>query len=184
MGALTCRMTEGDEQAYRTFYDAYYPRLWRYLVVITEGNEDAATEALQSTLLRVVRYVKIFPDEASFWGWLTLLARTALSDQRRGLRRYLAFLDRFTRHTRVQDPFPTRLEGDAVLVSLLERNLSQLAAEERSLIEAKYFDGRSVRDIAHAFGTSEKAIESQLSRLRRKLKAGLLAGLSNERFSE
>ena len=52
--------------------------------------------------------------------------------------------------------------------------------EERELVEAKYFDRRSVRDIAQGLGTSEKAIESRLVRLRRKLKVALLDGLKNE----
>ncbi len=71
--ALTGLMKEGDDMAYRTFYDAYYPRLWRYLLVVTSGNEEASSEALQSALVRVVRYIKVFPDDTAFWGWLTVL---------------------------------------------------------------------------------------------------------------
>jgi hypothetical protein len=78
---LTRRMAAGDEAAYRTFYDAYYDRLWRYLLVVTAGDEEAAIEALQSALLRVVRHIKVFRSEAVFWSWLTVLARSALSDQ-------------------------------------------------------------------------------------------------------
>src|SRR2546427_4287238 len=99
-------MKEGDEMAYRIFYDAYYHRLWRYLLVVTSGDEEASGEALQSALVRVVRHIKVFPDDAAFWGWLTVLARSALSDQTRGRRRYLAFLDRFTKHGQVQQVSP------------------------------------------------------------------------------
>jgi DNA-directed RNA polymerase specialized sigma24 family protein len=102
VAVLTRRMVQGDETAYRTFYDAYFDRLSRYLLVVTAGDEDAAREALQSGLVRVVRHIKIFTSEAVFWSWLTVLARSALSDQRRKRRRYLAFLDRFTWHTRAQ----------------------------------------------------------------------------------
>ena len=31
--------------AWRTFYDAYFDRLWRYLLVVAAGNEDAARAA-------------------------------------------------------------------------------------------------------------------------------------------
>ena len=110
-------MKEGDEEAYRDFYDAYYNRLWRYLLVVTAGDEEATAEALQATLVRVVRHIKVFQDEASFWGWLTVLARSALSDQRRGRRRYLAFLDRFTRHTEAHAP---PAAGNAPYTRLLE----------------------------------------------------------------
>ena len=33
--------------AWRTFYDAYLDRLWRYLLVVAAGNEDTARESLQ-----------------------------------------------------------------------------------------------------------------------------------------
>ena len=97
IAALTRAMARGDESAYRTFYEAYFHRLFRYLLVVTAGDEDAAREALQATLVRVVRHIKPFREEGVFWSWLTVLARSALSDQTRKRRRYLAFLDRFTR---------------------------------------------------------------------------------------
>jgi RNA polymerase sigma factor (sigma-70 family) len=172
-------MKQGDEMAYRIFYQAYHPRLWRYLLVVTAGNEDAAADALQGALVRVVRYIKPFPDDATFWGWLTVLARAALSDQMRGRRRYLAFLDRFTRHAQTQPVVPEQPEADSRLLALLETQLSSMAPDEKSLIEAKYFEGRSVLEIAQALGTSEKAVESRLVRVRRKLKSALLNRLKN-----
>src|SRR5438552_8252344 len=144
------------------------------------GDEDATNEALQSALLRVVRHIKVFSDDTCFWGWLTVLARSALSDQTRGRRRYLAFLDRFTRHTEIQVSLPNEEAADARLLSLLETKLAAMPPEERELVKAKYFDRRSMRVIAQALGTSEKAIESRLVRLRRKLKVALLDGLKNE----
>src|ERR1035441_10881638 len=95
-------MADGDELAYRAFYDAYFNRLSRYLLVVAAGDEDAVREAMQSALVRVVRHIKVFPTDAVLWSWLTVLARSALSDQNRKRRRYLAFLDRFTWHTRAQ----------------------------------------------------------------------------------
>ena len=102
IAALTHRMAKGDEWAYHTFYDAYFHRLSRYLLVVTAGDEDAAREAIQATLVRVVRHIKPFPDEAVFWSWLTVLARSALCDQTRKRRRYLAFLGRFAQHAGAQ----------------------------------------------------------------------------------
>ena len=85
--ALTRRLTRGDEAAYRVFYEAYFDRLSRYLLVVTGGDDDAVREALQGTLVRLVRYSRVFSDEAVFWSWLTVLARSALSDDKRKRRR-------------------------------------------------------------------------------------------------
>lgn len=177
---MTRGMAEGDETAYHTFYDAYFNRLSRYLLVVTAGDEDAAREALQSALVRVVRHIKVFPSDAVFWSWLTVLARTALSDQTRKRRRYLAFLDRFRLHSRVQPALPETPPADATLLALLDRSLGTLPVEERRIVEAKYLAGRSVREIAGELDLSEKAVESRLVRIRQKLKTAILAGLKRE----
>lgn len=173
-------MAKGDESAYRTFYDGYFHRLSRYLLVVTAGDEEAAREALQAALVRVVRHIKPFPDEAVFWSWLTVLARSALSDQTRKRRRYLAFLDRFTQHARVQQAVSDDHEADARLLAFLERGTAALPDEERDLLQRKYFTRRSVREIAAELQTSEKAVESRLVRIRRKLRATVLTELRHE----
>jgi RNA polymerase sigma-70 factor, ECF subfamily len=173
-------MAAGDEAAYRIFYDAYFDRLWRYLIVVTSGNEDAAREALQATLTRVVRHIKIFSNEPVFWSWLTVLARSALSDQTRKRRRYLAFLDRFSRQAATAETATDDNDVDERLRQLLDRQITSLAEDERQLVEAKYFEHRSVREIAEELQITEKAVESRLSRLRQKLKISVLAELKNE----
>lgn len=180
VAALTRRMAAGDELAYRTFYDAYFNRLSRYLLVVTAGDEDAAREALQAALVRVVRHIKVFPSDSVFWSWLTVLARSALSDQSRKRRRYLAFLDRFTWHTRAQQAASADPETDARLGTLLESSLGVLPFDERRLLEAKYFERLSVRQLAKELNLSEKAVDSRLVRIRRKLKAAILDGLRRE----
>ena len=55
-----------------------------------------------------------------------------------------------------------------------------LPASDRELLERKYFAGDAVRELAGTLGTTEKAIESRLTRARQKLKSGILARLRNE----
>jgi len=177
---VTSRMAKGDEMAYRLFYDEYYDRLRRYLLVVTAGHEDAARDALQSALLRVVKHIRIFSNENEFWCWLTVLAKTAFFDQARKKKRYWSFLERFTRHAEIEQSFDTTADSDAQLMMLLDQSLTTLPADEKQLIESKYLEGASVREIADDFQTTEKAVESRLVRIRRKLKTSLLEGLKHE----
>jgi DNA-directed RNA polymerase specialized sigma24 family protein len=55
-----------------------------------------------------------------------------------------------------------------------------LPFDERRLVEAKYRDRRSVRDLAEELNLSEKAVESRLVRIRHKLKTAILDGLKRE----
>lgn len=179
IAALTARMKRGDEAAYRRFYDLYFNRLLRYLIVVASGREDAAKETLQLTLVRVVRHIRIFPDEDVFWSWLTVLARSAFIDEERKHRRQCSLLERLFHREPLPDPGPTD-DTDARLWSLTESAVEELPVEDRDLVRRKYLAGESVRAIAFAFDSSEKAIESRLVRLRRRLKATLLNRLSDE----
>jgi RNA polymerase sigma-70 factor (ECF subfamily) len=175
---LTRRMAGGDEMAWRMFYNAYFDRLWRYLLVASGGREETAREALQSALVRIVRYIKIFPDEHVFWSWLTVLARSAFADESKKQRRYLFFLDRFIGHSDIELDGATVLQANDQLKNLLEGHVTLLPPDERNIVEQKYFAHRSVREIAEELLTTEKAVESKLSRIRKKLKDAVLAELN------
>jgi RNA polymerase sigma-70 factor (ECF subfamily) len=173
-------MSKGDEMAWRTFYDAYFDRLWRYLLVVAAGNEDATREALQAALVRVARHVKIFHDEEVFWSWLKVLARTSFADETKKRRRYFSFLDRFTRHAEVELDGAIDNQAGGRLQLLLEQRVALLPPDEQKLVAQKYVARRSVREIAAELQTTEKAVESKLSRVRQKLKDAVLAELKNE----
>ncbi|MBN9689156.1 MAG: sigma-70 family RNA polymerase sigma factor [Verrucomicrobia bacterium] len=176
--ALTRRLVDGDEAAWRDFHAAYAPRLRRYLFVVCHGHEDTAVEALQQTFLRAVKHLRICATEAELWGWLTLLARSAAADARRGERRYLGFLERWFRHQ--PEPIAVPPTPEDQLESTLASELAALPPAERELLEQKYLAGGSVRELAAALGTTEKAVESRLTRARQRLKTALLSRLQNE----
>jgi len=181
IATLTRRMAEGDEMAWRTFYNAYFDRLWRYLLVVASGNEDTAREAMQGALIRVARHVKVFHDETTFWSWLTVVARTAFADETKKRRRYFSFLDRFTSQTKIEFNGISGAQTDERLRTLLERHVKSLPPDEQKLVEQKYFEHRSVREIAVELQTTEKAVESKLSRIRGKLKDAVLAELNEQK---
>ena len=173
---LTGRMARGEESAFQEFFNLYYPRLLRYLLVVTKGREVEAREALQSTLVRVVKHIRGFDTEAQFWGWLTVLARSTVVDEHRKRQRYDGLLTRFfqnsARQTSVADS-----ESERELIRAVQSELTALPADERDLLTRKYEFAESVRDIASALGSSEKAVESRLTRVRKKLKEAVLARL-------
>jgi RNA polymerase sigma-70 factor, ECF subfamily len=179
IAALTSRLARGDEAAWRQFHEGYFDRLLRYLLVVAHGRENMARDALQATFLRAVRHMRRFDDEQVLWSWLTVLARSALVDENRSHQRYQSLLDRFFRRETLA-PAPTDHEADARLLGLLEESLATLPAEDRALLQQKYFSREPVRTIANDSGTTEKAVESRLVRIRRHLRQLLLAQLNHE----
>src|SRR2546421_10268749 len=92
---LTRALAKGDEGAFREFHGLYFDRLYRFLIVVSRGQEHEAQEALQETFLRVCRYARPFETEEAFWSWLKTVARNAARDGGRKQSRYLALLQRF-----------------------------------------------------------------------------------------
>ena len=176
LARLTRLMEQGDEDAYREFFDCYFHRLLAYLLVVTRGNEPLARDLVQQTMIKVARHIRPFDDDAVLWRWLTLLARTAAIDEGRKAQRFFTFIQRFwQRH-----PAPESKVGQVSIEELLSTEFENLDPDDRKILERKYFAECSIREIADELHITQKAVESKLSRARAKLKTRILAALKNE----
>jgi RNA polymerase sigma-70 factor, ECF subfamily len=173
--SLTRRLAAGEEEAFREFQMRYFDRLYRFLLVVTHGNETQAQEAVQETFLRVARHIRRFEDEEAFWNWVKAIGRNAARDAGRKQRRYFSLLDRFTK--RSESNAAANVQEDSLSVAL-EESVDELELNDRQLVEGKYLDGQTVKDLAAQTGLTEKAVESRLLRLRRRLREGILKRLN------
>jgi RNA polymerase sigma-70 factor (ECF subfamily) len=176
---LTARMSRGDEAAFHEFYKLFFNRLLRYLIVVTNGQEEIAQEALQLTFMRVARHVRKFDSETAFWNWLAVLARNCAVDELRKRNRQQNLLVRFFQQ-RPDDVDWENNVADEQFLKLLEKEIAGLPDDERLLLERKYFAEETARCLAEEFQVTEKAMESRLLRIRRKLKTMILDRLRNE----
>ena len=102
-------------------------------------------------------------------------------DGGRRRQRYWAALKSYTLGwLQPSQPSPQANGSDSSLLDLLDHRLATLDPADRLLIQAKYLDGTSVRELARQASTTEKAIESRLLRLRRQLRESILNDLRHE----
>ena len=175
IASLTAGIRAGNEDAFREFHGLYFRRLYQFLLVVARGQEHEAREALQETLLRVVRHGRKFDNEEAFWCWLKVVARSAARDGGRKQHRYFGLLQKFALHSQ-NLPEPS-LSNDSPLGDLLEESLDELPPQDRHIIEAKYLEGASVKELAADIGLTEKAVESRLLRLRQRIRELILKKL-------
>lgn len=161
---LTRGMLEGEEEAYQNFFTRYARRLLLYNLALCNGQEDTAKELLQLTMIRVARYIKVFAEEEALWNWLRNVARSCWIDEHRKKNRYWSFLNVF----RQEQNDISGQEGE--VEARFADAFAQLDSEEKQLLEEKYLEGLSVKELAELRCCTEKAVESKLSRLRQKLK--------------
>jgi RNA polymerase sigma-70 factor (ECF subfamily) len=170
-------VVNGDEAAFGEFYERFSGRLYVLLLFLTSGQEQIAREILQITMIKVARKFRVFENESVLWAWLSRIARNALVDYVR-------------EQSRLPKPVSIELLGSSVnapgaaeteLLEWLECGLKELDDEERGLVESVYFKRRRQRDLAGECGTTQKAIESKLARIREKLRQFVLQRIKNER---
>jgi RNA polymerase sigma factor (sigma-70 family) len=178
---MTRHIAEGDEAAFGWLYDQYCDRLFRYLVVITHGDEPLARDLLQTTLTKVARAVKPFTSEAHLWHWLARIARNAHVDHLRQKSRSPNFVPLLLEDG-AEIPVAEPLDQDSVLLHALQTCLPSLPDEDRRLLDGAYSEGLTHQDLATRHQISPKAIESKLARVRRRLRQAILKHLHHEDF--
>ncbi len=176
IASLSARLGGNDEEAFREFHRLYFDRLHQFLLVVARGNEDEAREALQETLLRVLRYARSFESEDAFWNWLKAVARSAARDRGRKQQRYVRLLQAFALRRQFEKEDQTGNEENQ-LHGLLEESLGELELQDRQLIEGKYLGDATVKELSAKAGLTDRAVESRLLRLRRGLRERLLKKL-------
>lgn len=175
--ALVAAIRAGDEAAFERFHALYAPRLYSYALVLARGDEHEAREVAQTVWVKVATRCDLCPDDAALWAWLRSVARNAFIDQRRA---------RFAREQRIvplnEDDAGHAAEADldTVVRAGLRAILDALPSDERELLHAAYLDEQPLAAIAAASGTTYKALESKLGRLRARLRARLLQFLHHE----
>jgi RNA polymerase sigma-70 factor (ECF subfamily) len=174
---LAARVHAGDEAAFRELHRHYASRLQRYALVMARGNEHVATETVQSTFLRAIRSLRSAADDQALWCWLAKAARCAAADAARREQRQSALLAKLTARW-AGDPAPPAEEPEILWHQALDAAIADLPAEDQSLLQARYTERAPLAEIAARNGTTDRAVESRLARLRTSLRAAILLHLS------
>ena len=132
---MTAAIAKGDDAAFNRFYESYFKRIHHYLLAISGGWEEGAGDALQDTMMRVIRYMKPFQDEGALWNWLRKIAKSAFIDLARKRRRpdtqaSGSVLEAVPAEEIEDDP-------DLELMHHLTASLDLLEPDERKLIESE-----------------------------------------------
>ncbi|MCB1237891.1 MAG: sigma-70 family RNA polymerase sigma factor [Verrucomicrobiae bacterium] len=180
---LTRALRQGDEAAYHWLHAHWRGRMDRYCLAIANGDAALAGDVAQAVWLRIMRHIRELPSEEALWCWFVRAARHAATDERRTRGRYHRALHRLAAWWRDREPPPvprTPEHPRAEELDALARVISQLSADERILIESRYFSRESLDALALRLGISTRAVEGRLARLRKHLRQRVAQELKNE----
>jgi RNA polymerase sigma-70 factor, ECF subfamily len=145
------------EAALQELHDRHASELWRFAMRRTHDREQSE-DIVQEVLLRAWKDPSLGQrDQAAARNWLFTASRNLIIDRWRSAA---------SRHEqRMEDP-PEEGAGDATSVVLdrwlIAEALGSLSPEQRSIIHAAYYEGRSIADISAKLGIPEGTVKSRL----------------------
>jgi RNA polymerase sigma-70 factor (ECF subfamily) len=171
---LLAAAAAGDHEALHWLLDEVAPTVYGFVYARVGGDEAAAEDVLQETLMEAVKGAANFRGEASASTWMCAIARRRLGRYYESERR--AELAR--RSLRVVEDARSNddVAGTAELVERQDevlRALGRLPALQRQVLVMKYLEDMAVQDIAAQVKRSRVQVQSLLQRgrdgLRREL---------------
>jgi RNA polymerase sigma factor (sigma-70 family) len=146
---LTRRATKGDRRAFEAIYQRYHQELYRFCLAMV-GNPQDAQDALQNTMVKVLRALPGEERHIELKPWLYRIARNEAIETVRK-RRDSAELE--SEHT----PSPLQIAETAEARERLRRliaDLEELPERQRGALVMRELAGLGFEQIAAAFETS------------------------------
>lgn len=179
---LIRRMLAGDERAFEAFFNAYFPRLYRFALPRLNGDVDATREIVQVTLGKAIRKIESFRGESGLFTWICQICRNEIVDYIRAERRmrHVVLIDDQPELRAAVESIEAPDEFDLVkgygreeAARLVRVVLDRLPASYGDALEWKYIEGESVEAIGERLGIGTTAAQSLLARARRAFRESL-----------
>lgn len=170
--ALIEAIQSGDREAAEALLQRYESSIYRFGLRLC-GDEEAAREVLQETLLAAFRHLPSFRGEAALSTWLFQIARSFCIKERRG-QRPTESLDAPAAAS-LEDPAagPDLRAQAREVGTALAAAIASLSPEHREVILLRDVEGLPAEAAATQLGVEVGALKSRLHRAREALRARL-----------
>jgi RNA polymerase sigma-70 factor (ECF subfamily) len=187
------QLLKGDERAFSRFFDENFARLYRFALVRLSDDPEGAREIAQATLSRAVQKMHTYRAEAAMFTWLCAICRREISDwfKRQGrYREHIVLVEDLPEVQAAVDSYqapsedsPERYYQRVEALRLIQVALDRLPVKYGNVLEWKYVEGHSVKEISARLDIGTEATQSLLARAKRAFAdvyTSLADGLNNE----
>ena len=174
---LVKQLLAGDQRAFDRFFEENFARLYRFAIARLSDDPEGAREVVQITLTRAVRKLDTFRAESALFTWLCAICRNEVSDWLRRQGRYrdhIVLVEDFPEVQAAVDSFlappedsPERHYEREEAMRLIQVALDRLPAKYGDVLEWKYVEGHSVKEISAKLDIGAEATQSLLARAKR-----------------
>ena len=174
---LVKTLLSGDERAFDRFFEDNFSRLYRFALVRLSDDPDAAREIAQIVLTRAMQKLHTYRAESALFTWLCAICRNEVSDwlSKQGrYRQHIVLTEDFPEVQAAVDSFQTPFEENPEAqyqrlekLRLIQVALDKLPPKYGDVLEWKYVEGHSVREISERLDIGHEATQSLIARAKR-----------------
>ena len=164
---------KGQAQGYHYLMNRYGRQVQQLVAQMVTDMRDVE-EVTQDVFVRAFEHLSDYdPERASFSTWLSRIAHNTALNHLRSQGYVPQSLDEEQHtppdaHQWAQDD--EEAMNDAERLSLLDEAINHLRPEERSLLHLRYYEGRTLTEIAEIMEVRAGPLANRLQRIRQKLK--------------
>lgn len=175
---LLHRAQKGDLTAFEQLISGYQKKVFNIALKML-GNHEDASEAAQEALIKVFRSISGFKEESSISTWIYRIAtNTCLDELRKRKNNRVVYLDEeiklddneVTRQIEDDRPTPDILAEQKEIRGIVQKAVSMLSEDYRTVIVLRDIQGFSYQEIASITRCPEGTVKSRINRARQELK--------------
>ncbi len=164
---LVARAVAGSNSAWNKLVKRYEKRVYNYALRMV-GHPDDAFDLMQEVFMGVHRNLAGFRGDGAFPAWLFRIASFRCTDYLRRRRHHEEYDDE--RGFLAEDQTPEQLTFTSHANQRITAALATLPAEQRQVVELKFFQHFTFEDIAGQLGISPNTAKTRLYAALKKLK--------------
>jgi RNA polymerase sigma-70 factor (ECF subfamily) len=168
---LVAAILRKDRKATAQFVSRYADAIYGYVNHRLAPRADLVEDIVQDVFLAALASLATFHGTSSLRTWLLGIARHKVEDHYRRRLRAPESLDEEGTDASTDDPLPDEALDRERAREKTQRVLQQLQEAYRVVLLWRYWENRTVREIAEATGKTEKAVERLLARARARFRS-------------
>jgi RNA polymerase sigma-70 factor (ECF subfamily) len=167
-----------DRATWQKFYQSTITRVYNFAYYRLGRDHHAAEEVTQEVYLNAYSRIALYEGKGAVEDWLIGIARRRAADYLRNMKKHGGkAVEAAGRHDANRDLPPDEHLARQELADSINVAVAELPANYAAVLKLKYMAKKSVREICREVGSTEKAVESMLSRARQALRRSLEASV-------
>lgn len=169
----------------REIYMEYYQSVYATVVYMTEDHA-AAEDIIQDSFLKVIKHVPRIENEGSLNGWIRAVVRNTAYSYFRKMKKYRndidsesVYINNTVNYATDSDTISNEVELN-LMVEQITRYLQELKPDYQAIVELRWKQGLSYKEIAEQLDTTDRVIKHKLHRARESIKKRFIRDWGDE----